>query len=790
MPIETPDALFQALRSCGLFTPEQLLLLVREAAPHGPDLAAVLRGLVDRGRATSYQLRKVLAGRAEDLFLGPYVLTDKLGKGGMGRVYRARHARTRRQVALKVVHPALVSSPTVRGRYLREAEAAGALRHRNLVRLEDAGEDRGRYYLAMEFVDGLDLARLLRDYPQLEVEEACEYARQAAQGLHHAHRAGFVHRDVKPSNIIVAGERHVPQATEPAVVKVTDLGLVRVVGLADDAAAEELTRDGTVVGTPDYMAPEQAKNSSAVDHRADLYSLGCTLYFLLAGRPPFADGTAVEKLLKHQLDDPLPVQEYRPEVPDVLAAVVAKLMAKDPADRFASAAAAAAALAPLAVYPRGARPVPITVRRPVPVPAPDSAGTASRPGSSAQVPAPPARPAAPVPVAQPVAPSDPTPRPLALPDQVPDSPFAVLNDPRSDDDDDDDDVPPAPAATLSRPVWAALAGLVAVAGAVGVWAVTRSGRPEPTVPPPTDPPKVARPAPPPAARPHPPAALVPDGATLVAVVHPGAHLRDRTSPLASGAGPGKLADWVDHVEKTTALPLARADRMVLSVPAGAPDQFLLAAEGDFLTPKFADRLDAEFATFKPVGKAERGVKRYLTQSGGLEVGLFTPVPPAGPVYAVATAPGLVEQLGPRLLGPRPAAPQLDPRIVSALAPPPGAPPPALLVVATGDWRPPGPDPKTLKDLGLDLLTVRARAADRGEVEVTGTGPTGPGVKSGLEAVANRLAGRHPALGPSVAELLGRGEATGAPLEKGFRITVRATMTPEQWSDFLEGCFAP
>jgi serine/threonine-protein kinase len=226
----------------------------------------------------------------------------------------------------------------------------------------------------MEFVDGIDLAVLTRDHRPLEIPEACEYARQTALGLQHAHDAGFVHRDIKPSNVIVAGERHVPQATEPAVVKILDMGLVRAIGLDEvsndsgeffslGSADPGLTRDGTLVGTPDYMAPEQAADSRTVDHRADLYSLGCTLYFLLTGQPPFADGTPTEKVLKHRYDHPAPLQALRPDVPTSVATIVARLMAKVPDDRFATAAAVAEMLAPLCAYPCGTQPVPIRVRR-------------------------------------------------------------------------------------------------------------------------------------------------------------------------------------------------------------------------------------------------------------------------------------------------------------------------------------------------------------------------------------------------------------------------------------------
>ena len=171
---------------------------------------------------------------------------------------------------------------------------------------------------------------------------------QAALGLHYAHEAGFVHRDIKPSNIVVAGERYIAAATDPAVVKILDMGLVRSISMeGEENERTDLTRVGTVVGTPDYMSPEQAKNSSTVDRRADLYSLGCTLYFLLAGRPPFPNGTPIEKIIKHQIEAPLPLQALRPEIPTSVAEAVARLMAKSPADRFPTALAAAEALEPL-----------------------------------------------------------------------------------------------------------------------------------------------------------------------------------------------------------------------------------------------------------------------------------------------------------------------------------------------------------------------------------------------------------------------------------------------------------
>lgn len=373
MQIESADSLIQSLRGCGLFTPEQMLALVRELAAVGDDPNALMRHLVSRNRITVYQLRKVVRAKAAELFFGDYVVLDKLGEGGMGKVYKARQTRTGRTVALKIVRSHLLANPLVRMRYEREVQAAGQLQHPNIVSVFDAGEVTGRCYMAMEFVDGIDLSRLIKAHGILPVAEACEYARQAALGLQHAHDAGFVHRDIKPSNIIVSGERHVPEATSPAFVKVLDMGLIREVGLDNPADGRDLTRDGTVVGTPDYMAPEQAKNSSTVDHRADLYSLGGALVFLLTGRPVFPDGSAIEKLMRHQVDDPPPLRKSRSDVPEELAVIVNKLLEKKPADRFQSARALAKVLEPFCSHATGGQPVSLRSRRAVaPPPAPET----------------------------------------------------------------------------------------------------------------------------------------------------------------------------------------------------------------------------------------------------------------------------------------------------------------------------------------------------------------------------------------------------------------------------------
>src|SRR4029077_16563520 len=203
-----------------------------------------------------------------------------------------------------------------------------------------------RYFLAMEYIEGSDLSRLLKLNGPLPYQEACEYVRQAALGLAHAHERSFIHRDIKPSNLLVSGERALPGTDGKANVKVLDMGLVRSLTETDDELSKtELTRDGTVVGTPDYMSPEQAKNSSTVDARADVYSLGCTLFYLIAGKPPFPEGSPIDKLLRHQLDPPPDLRKLRKEIPPGLAVVVNRALKKKVEERYQTAAELAQALA-------------------------------------------------------------------------------------------------------------------------------------------------------------------------------------------------------------------------------------------------------------------------------------------------------------------------------------------------------------------------------------------------------------------------------------------------------------
>lgn len=268
--------------------------------------------------------------------LGQYELFEQIGRGGMGTVWRALHTRLKRPVAVKLLAPSRMRDAQAVARFQREMEAVGRLDHPNLVRAYDAGEIEGQHYLAMELLDGLDLAKAVRTHGPMPIPEACEAIRQAATGLQHAHEHGLVHRDIKPSNLML---------TTTGVVKLLDLGLARWLDpVAGDVAA---TNSGQVVGTGDFMAPEQAEDTRNADARSDVYSLGCTLYFLLVGRAPFADSqhnTFVKKLLAHAQKPIPPIRSLRPSVPEPLSAVLERMLEKSPADRFQTAAEVAKAL--------------------------------------------------------------------------------------------------------------------------------------------------------------------------------------------------------------------------------------------------------------------------------------------------------------------------------------------------------------------------------------------------------------------------------------------------------------
>jgi tRNA A-37 threonylcarbamoyl transferase component Bud32 len=308
---------------------------LEEAARQAPDADVLLRGLVTGGRLTLYQANEIALGRGRQLNLGNYLLLDKLGQGGMGQVYKALHRHLDRIDAVKVIHADVVTDREAVARFRREARATARLSHPHLVTVHDAGEAEGRHYLAMELIEGADLAKLVARRGPLPAPAVLRMLYQAALGLQHAHERGLVHRDIKPSNLLLSTK---------GKVKILDLGLASLRG--DEMHLTRLTSTYRVMGTPDFIAPEQTV-SAAVDGRADLYSLGCTAYFLLAGHVPFPGGDALEKLLRHRLEPARPLEEVRPALQPVLYGVVVRLMAKAPEDRYQTAGDLAEALRPL-----------------------------------------------------------------------------------------------------------------------------------------------------------------------------------------------------------------------------------------------------------------------------------------------------------------------------------------------------------------------------------------------------------------------------------------------------------
>jgi serine/threonine protein kinase/WD40 repeat protein len=341
--------MFDQLRDSALLQPAQLEQLARLPEAQDPDPSSLARQVYKRGWLTRYQLSQVAQGRGKELRIGPYLLLDRLGEGGMGQVFKAQHEHMGRVVALKVIRKDRLSHPKAVSRFYQEVRAAGQLHHPHIVLAFDAGEANGTHFLSMEYVDGQDLHRLIGKAGPLPAAQACDYIRQAALGLQHAHERGLVHRDIKPQNLLVTTtpEEQTAESADTGwgTVKVLDMGLSRWrQGLAEEDRG--LTKEGSFLGTADYTAPEQARDPRAADSRSDLYSLGCTLFYLLTGRALFRAETLMELLLKHQTEEAIPVESLRSDVPPGVRDILRRLLAKQPEDRFQTAAELAAALEP------------------------------------------------------------------------------------------------------------------------------------------------------------------------------------------------------------------------------------------------------------------------------------------------------------------------------------------------------------------------------------------------------------------------------------------------------------
>jgi formylglycine-generating enzyme required for sulfatase activity/predicted Ser/Thr protein kinase len=294
------------------------------------DVQQFAQVLIQQGKLTRFQATAVYQGKTKGLVFGEYVVLDKLGEGGMGVVLKAQHRRMKRTVAIKVLSSAAMKQAGAVERFHREVEAAAKLSHSNIVTAYDASEHQGMHYLAMEYVEGRDLATIVKDRGPLPLREAAECILQAARGLQYAHGKGIVHRDIKPGNLLL---------DKDGTVKILDMGLARIAG-ADAAMGgpERLTNTGQVMGTCDYMAPEQAMDSHMVDARADIYALGCTLYRLLTGNPPYGGETLMQILMAHQQALIPSLSASRPDVPAELDELFQKMVAKQPEERQSSMA--------------------------------------------------------------------------------------------------------------------------------------------------------------------------------------------------------------------------------------------------------------------------------------------------------------------------------------------------------------------------------------------------------------------------------------------------------------------
>jgi len=325
----TLDDFIRSITASGLMDGEEVqsfldTLPMENRPTTAEDLA---REMYRQGKLTKFQAQAIYQKKTRGLVVGNYVVLDKLGKGGMGAVYKAQHKRMKRVVALKMLPSSATKSPELVRRFQREVEAAAKLSHPNIVTAHDADEEKGVHFLVMEYVEGCDLHALVKEKGTLPVAQAVDYVLQAAKGLEYAHRQGIVHRDIKPSNLLV---------DHAGTVKILDMGLARIeeaTSVEKGDGGEELTISGEIMGTLDYMSPEQALDTKTADARADIYSLGCTLYALLAGRPPYSGDTVAKKIVAHR-EQPIPsLRAVAGNTPESLDAVFQRMLAKQPEDR-------------------------------------------------------------------------------------------------------------------------------------------------------------------------------------------------------------------------------------------------------------------------------------------------------------------------------------------------------------------------------------------------------------------------------------------------------------------------
>ena len=349
----TADEFLLLIHKSGLVDKEQLgdhLAKLRTAGTIPPEPARLAGLLVEDGFLTRFQAEQLLLGKWRRFTIGKYKILEPLGAGSGGMVYLCEHQSWHRRVAIKVLPPAMAADPWGLERFYREARALAGLEHPNIVRALDIDQHDELHFLVMEYVDGSSLQHITEKHGPMDILRAAHYIRQAALGLQHVHEAALVHRGIKPGDILVDRD---------GVVKIIDMGWACFVNMEQDVGrayfgnAEQgalpKQYDG-LFGTADYLAPEQVL-SNAVDIRADIYSLGAVFYSCLAGRTLFVEGTIAQTLVSHQTRQPTPIRSIRPEVPEELVAVIDKMLAKDPGQRYQTPQDVADALAPFTLTP-------------------------------------------------------------------------------------------------------------------------------------------------------------------------------------------------------------------------------------------------------------------------------------------------------------------------------------------------------------------------------------------------------------------------------------------------------
>ncbi|HUT94002.1 MAG TPA: SUMF1/EgtB/PvdO family nonheme iron enzyme [Thermoguttaceae bacterium] len=351
------DQFVETLSESGLMTADEVqAFLDGLGADERPETSEELAKLLFRhGKLTKFQAQCIYQGKTKGLVFDEYTVLDKIGQGGMGIVLKAQHRRMKRLVAVKMLPAAALKNKEAVSRFYREVEAAARLTHPNIVTAYDAREHAGTHYLVMEYVEGKDLAELVAERGPLPVGQAVNCVIQAAQGLEYAHKQGIIHRDIKPSNLLLDRE---------GTVKILDMGLARIFEGDGATGSDRLTGSGQVMGTCDYMAPEQAEDTHGADHRADVYSLGCTLYRLLTGEKPYQGDTMIQILMAHRAAEIPSARDVRSDVPEAVDGVCRKMMAKKPEDRYQSMTEVLAALETC-----------VAVKTPVPPPVADESSS-------------------------------------------------------------------------------------------------------------------------------------------------------------------------------------------------------------------------------------------------------------------------------------------------------------------------------------------------------------------------------------------------------------------------------